>query len=118
MDLNRYLVSAGTVCNWDGQDQRAADNLNLIYRALDLRIGPVLIMGDEPHWDPGLYDKMMGRVRSDWLSQKDKLLNITDEQIHEYVESRAAIFQIPQPAPTIGVSGDAIDQLKFTANKM
>ena len=115
MDLNRYLATASTVCNWDGQDQVAADNLNRISRALDLRISPILIMGDEPNWDPGLYDRMMGRVRSDWLSQKDELLNITDEQIHDYVESRSAIFKIPQPAPA---SGDAIDQLKFTANKM
>ncbi len=118
MDLNRYLVSASTICNWDGQDQKAADSLNRIYHALDLRISPILIMGDEPHWDRKLYDEIMGRVRGDWLCQKDKLLNLTDEQIHEYVESRAAMFHIPPPAPSIGVKGDAIDQLKFIAGKM
>ena len=118
MDLNKYLVTAGTVCNWDGQDQVAADNLNRIYRALDLRISPILIMGDEPHWDPHLYDKIMEQVRGDWLCQKDKLFSLTDEQIQDYVESQAAIFHIPPPAPSIGVRGDAIDQLKFTASKM
>ncbi len=118
MDLNRYLVTASTVCNWDGQDQKAADNLNRIYHALDLRINPVLIMGEELHWDPGLYDKIMGQVRGDWLCRKDELLSLTDEQIQDYVESRAAMFHIPLPAPTIGVRGDAIDQLKFTASKM
>ncbi|MBI3343281.1 MAG: hypothetical protein HY028_00095 [Gammaproteobacteria bacterium] len=118
MDLNRYLVNASTVCNWDGQDQLAADNLNRIYHALDLRICPVLIMGTEPHWDPDLYDKIMGQVRGDWLDQRDRLLNVTDEQIQDYVESRAAAFHIPPPAPSIGVRGDAIDQLKVTASKM
>ncbi len=101
MDLNKYLVDVTAMCSWDGQDQLAADNLNRIYHALDLRIGPILIVGGERQWDPKLYDEVMGHVRDDWTS-KDRLFNLTDEQIEEYVESRAAAYHIqPIPPPVV-----------------
>lgn len=92
MNLNKYLVTAHGVSRWDDRDQRdqmVANNINRIYHALDLRIGPILITGDERHWNEDLYHKIMGDVRGDWSCKIDKLLNITDEQIQEYVEFRA-----------------------------
>lgn len=100
MDLNKYLVDASTVGNWGGQDQLAADNLNRIYKALHLRISPILIVGKEKQWDPELYDNIMSHVRDTWMD-KDRLLALTDEQIEEYVESQAAIYHIPPVPPPI-----------------
>ncbi len=102
MDLNKYLVNAGVVCNWDSQNQLVADNLNRIYHALDLRISPILVVGEERHWDPQLYDEIMSHVQGDWMGKKDMLLHLTDEQIEEYVESRAAVYHIqPVPPPVV-----------------
>jgi hypothetical protein len=98
MDLNKYLVDANTVGDWDDNNQLAADNLNRIYQTLHLRIGPVLIVGKERLWDPELYDEIMSQVRDDWMN-RDKLLNLTDEQIDKYVESLAEIYGIPPISP-------------------
>ncbi len=100
MNISKYLVDVNDVRNWDSQDQLVADNLNRICRALDLRIYPILIVGWEPRWDPKLYDEIMSHVRDTWIS-KERLLNLTDEQIIEYVESRAAIYGIPLLPPPI-----------------
>lgn len=100
MDLNKYLVDASTVGDWDDQEQLIADNFNRIYQALDLRIGPILIVGSEQQWDPNLYDEIMSHVRATWMS-KDKLLSLTDEKIEEYVESQAAIYHIPPVPPPV-----------------
>lgn len=100
MELNKYLVDVNAMCNWDGQDQLAADNLNRIYHALDLRLSPILIVGNERQWDPKLYDEIMSHVRDDWTN-KDRLLNLTDEQIEEYVQSRAAFYHIPLVPPPV-----------------
>ncbi|MDA1107336.1 MAG: hypothetical protein O2845_02925 [Proteobacteria bacterium] len=101
MNLSKYLVNASTVCSWDGENQRAADNFNRIYHALDMRISPVLIIGKEPQWDPELYNEIMSRVRDDWMRKKDMLLKLTDEQIAEYVESQAAIYHISPVLPPV-----------------
>ncbi len=100
MDLNKYLVDASTVGDWGGKEQLIADNFNRIYQALNLRIGPILIVGSEQQWDPNLYDEIMSHVRGAWMS-KDKLLSLTDEQIEEYVESQAAIYHIPPVPPPV-----------------
>ncbi len=104
MNLNKYLADADTVSNLDSPNKRVADNLNRIYHALDLRIGPILIMGEERHWDPKLYDEMMSHVQGDWMKRwlsRFMLLHLTDEQIEEYVESKAAIHHIPQVPPPV-----------------
>lgn len=101
MDINKYLVDADSVGDWNGQEQLIADNFNRIYQALDLRIGPILVVGSEQQWDPNLYDDIMGHVRGAWVS-KDKLLSLTDAQIEEYVESQAAAYHIPPvPQPVV-----------------
>ncbi len=101
MNLSKYLVDAGTVSNWVNQNQLVADNINRIYHALDLRINPILIMGEERHWDPQLYDKMMSHVQYDWMGKQYMLLHLTDEQIEEYTEYRAASYHIPQVPPPV-----------------
>lgn len=100
MDINKYLVDASTVGDWDSQEQLIADNFNRIYQALNLRIGPILIVGSEQQWDPDLYDEIMSHVRSAWVN-KDKLISLTDEQIEEYVASQAATYHIPPVPPPI-----------------
>ncbi|MEO6696894.1 MAG: hypothetical protein ABIN45_02715 [Gammaproteobacteria bacterium] len=100
MNLSKYLVDVNDVGDWGGQEQPAADNLNRIYHALDLRICPIIIVGDERQWDPKLYGEIMSHVWGDWM-RKDMLLNLTDEQIREYVESQAAIYAIPPIPPPI-----------------
>ncbi len=100
MDLNKYLVDASTVGDYGGREQLATDNLNRIYKALNLRISPILIVGKEKQWDPELYDEIMSHVRDAWTN-KDRLLALTDEQIDEYVESQAEIYHIPPVPPPI-----------------
>lgn len=100
MDLNKYLVDADNVGDWGGDEQRAADNLNRIYKAIDLRITPLLIVGKEHQWDPELYDEIMSHVQASWIN-KDRLLALTDEQIEAYVESQAAIHHIPPVPPSV-----------------
>ncbi len=98
MSLSKYLADAGTVSNWDSQNRWVADNINRIYHALDLRIGPILIMGKERHWDPKLYDEIMSYVQNYWMGKKDRLLHLTDDQIEKYVACQAAKHNI-QPVP-------------------
>ena len=100
MDLNKYLVDASNVGDWGGDEQLAADNLNRIYKALDLRITPLLIVGKEQQWDPELYDEIMSHVRDAWMN-KDRLLKLTEEQIKNYVESQAAAHHIPPVPPPV-----------------
>ena len=100
MDTNKYLVDASTVGDYGCCGQLAADNLNRIYKALHLRISPILIVGKEEQWDPEFYDEIMSHVRDAWMD-KDRLLSLTDEQIDEYVESQAGIYHIPPVPPPI-----------------
>ena len=101
MNLSKYLVAVNDVGDWGGQEQLAADNLNRIYHALDLRICPIIIVGDERQWDPRLYGEIMSHVWGDWM-RRDTLLSITNEQIREYVDSQAAIYGIaPVPPPIV-----------------
>lgn len=100
MNLSKYLVDVNDVGDWGGHEQTAADNLNRIYHTLDLRISPILIVGDERQWDPKLYGEIMSHVWGDWM-RKDTLLNATDEQIREYVDSQATIYAIPPVPPAI-----------------
>lgn len=100
MDLNKYLVDASTVGDYGGHGQLAADNLNRIYKALHLRISPILIVGKEKHWDPEFYNEIMSHVR-DACMNKNRLLALTDEQIEDYVESQAAIYHIPPVPPSV-----------------
>lgn len=99
MNLSNYLVNASTVCQWDRENQLIADNLNRIYHALDMRLNPILIMGEEPRWNPNLYSEIMDHVRDNWMCKKDVLLKLTDEQIEEYVRSQAEIYHIPPVPP-------------------
>jgi len=101
MNLSNYLVNASIVCKWDGENQLAADNLNRIYHALDMRLNPILIMGGEPQWDPNLYSEIMDHVRDHWMCKRDMLLHLTDEQIEEYVRSQAEIYHIPPVPPHV-----------------
>lgn len=90
MNLNQYLVDASLMGNCGGQEQRAADNLNRIYRELDSRIYHTLVVGLEGHYDPDKYDKMMNDVWTDWRDRADELIALTDEQIHAYVDNVCA----------------------------
>lgn len=90
--------------DWDGQEQLIADNFNRIYQALNLRISPILIVGNEQQWDPKLYDEIMSHVRG-WMN-KGRLLSLTDEQIEEYVASQAAIHHILPVADNVEVMAE------------
>lgn len=87
MNLSNYLVDANSMEGYGGQEQRAADNLNRIYRELDNRIYHLLIVGLESHYDPEKYHKMMDDVWDDWSNKGDALVNLRDEQIDEYIDS-------------------------------
>lgn len=110
MDLNKYLVDASSVGDWGGQEQLAAHNLNRIYHALDLRICPILIVGDERQWNPGLYGEIMSHVWRDWM-HKDMLLNLTDERLKEYVESMADYYHIQAVPPYV------VDNVEITVEQ-
>lgn len=84
MSLSKYLSDAYSVGAWNGQEQRAADQLNRIYHKLDERIFNVLVMGDEAHYHPDIYDEIMSHVWDDWANNP-KLLDLTGQQIEQYV---------------------------------
>jgi hypothetical protein len=94
MSLSKYLCNAQSVGDWNGQEQRAADQLNHIYHALDERIFNVLVMGDEAHYHPDIYDEIMSHVWNDW-AHNPKLLDLTSQQIEEYVVQRTSAYAAP-----------------------
>ena len=94
MNLYNYIARQDTVGDCDGDEQAVAHNLNRIYRALDVRIGQLLVVGKEDAYDPDKYDEIMREVWRDWGNtwgnKKETLLVLTDEQIERYVEAVCA----------------------------
>ncbi|MEO5574519.1 MAG: hypothetical protein ABIR48_08585 [Gammaproteobacteria bacterium] len=94
MNLNKYIAYHDTVGNCDGHEHLVAHNLNRIYRALDARIGQLLVVGKEDAYDPDKYDEVMRGVWRDWGNtwgnKKEALLDLTDGQIERYVEGVCA----------------------------
>lgn len=96
MTLNKYLVDRKSVGDYQGQEQRAADNLNRIYHALDCRLNPILIVGHEMTYDPAKYDEIMCNVRKDWANRKEELLTLSDEQIQVYIDELYARYNLAE----------------------
>lgn len=94
MSLSKYLCNAKSVGDWNGQEQRAAENINRIYRALDEHLFHILVMGDEQHYHPDIYNAVMSRVWDDWRG-KPALLTLTNDAIEEYIQARTAAYSMP-----------------------
>lgn len=94
MTLSKYLCNASTVGDWHGQEQRAADNINRIYHALDECLFHILVMGDEEHYHPEIYDAVMSRVWDDWKSNT-ALLNLTQAAMEKYIQARTLAYTLP-----------------------
>ncbi len=94
MSLSKYLCDVHCVGDWSGQEQHAADQLNCIYHALNERIFNVLVMGDEAHYHPDIYDEIMSHVWDDWTNNP-KLLDLTNQQIEKYVIQRTSAYAPP-----------------------
>lgn len=97
MSLSKYLCDVhcvGKMNMWKGHEQRAADQLDCIYRALDQHIYNVLVMGDEAHYRPEIYDEIMSHVWDDWAGNP-ALLDLTSQQIEEYVTQRTSAHAPP-----------------------
>lgn len=78
-NLNSVLADSGSVGDWDGQEELAAEQVNRIYQAL-YDAAPDNIEPDE-------LARIMQYVWDDWGSNED-LLEITDEQIEKYVSGK------------------------------
>lgn len=98
MNMNKYIASAKTVGECQGDEKVVADSLNRIYRTLDARVGHLLLTGKEAVYDPEMYDEVMRGVWRDWGNcwgnRKESLLTLTDEQIHRYADSVCAKFTV------------------------
>lgn len=95
MTLSKYLCNPSSVGNWHGQEQRASESINRIYRALDERLFHILVMGDEKHYHPDSYDAVMSRVWNDWRA-KPALLTLTPQAIEEYIQTLTAGYLQPR----------------------
>lgn len=94
MTLSKYLCNASTVGDWNGQEQRAADNLNRIYHALDECLFHILVMGDEKNYHPEIYDAVMSRVWGDWKNSP-ALLTLTHEAMEKYIQASTVAYTMP-----------------------
>lgn len=110
MTLSKYLCNASTVGNWSGQEQRAADNLNRIYHALDESLFHILVMGDEKDYHPDIYDAVMSRVWDDWKNNP-ALLTLTNDAMEKYIQARTIAYTMPlesglpsQPGARTGIT--------------
>ncbi|MCK5611958.1 hypothetical protein KAR91_59360 [Candidatus Pacearchaeota archaeon] len=76
-NMNSVRATLDSVGEWDGQEQTAADNFNRLQDAL-YEAAPDEYNDDQLH-------QLMKSAWDHWGSDED-LLNITEEQIAEYVE--------------------------------
>ncbi len=111
MTLSKYLCNPSSVGNWHGQEQRASENINRIYRALDERLFHILVMGDEEHYHPDTYNALMSRVWNDWHT-KPALLTLTPQAVEEYIQTLTASYTQPtESMPAQPGSGTGIHHL-------
>lgn len=104
MTLSKYLCNATTVGDWNGLEQRAADNLNRLYHALDECLFRVLVMGDEKHYHPEIYDAVMSRVWDDWRNNP-ALLTLSPEGLEKYIQARTIAYTMPLDSASRNPSG-------------
>lgn len=75
--FNKVKATAGSVGEWDGQEQLAADNVNRIYKAIFNQV--------DEDYDQDHLAQAIHTVWDDWGSDAS-LLTITDDEIYAYVE--------------------------------
>lgn len=75
--FNQVKATSGSVGEWGGEEQTAADNVNRIYRAIFDAVGD--------DYDDDRLSQIIHDVWDDWGSD-ESLLTITDNEIAGYVE--------------------------------
>jgi hypothetical protein len=73
---NQVKATAGSVGEWEGQEELAAENVNRIYKAIFDAV--------DEDFDQDRLDQIIHDVWDDWGSE-ESLLTITDNEIAGYV---------------------------------